>query len=48
MLSNQLSGRQCFLARLGPEADDLIEEFLTLTLSYEQEAFHLYKVLPIG
>ena len=33
---DSLSGRQCFLARLGPETTDHIEEFLTLALSYEQ------------
>ncbi|MHA1157638.1 MAG: double-strand break repair helicase AddA, partial [Alphaproteobacteria bacterium] len=30
------SGRQAFLARLGPEADDVLDEFLSLALEYEQ------------
>jgi ATP-dependent helicase/nuclease subunit A len=29
-------GRQCFLARLGPEANDALDEFLNLALDYER------------
>ncbi len=30
------NGRQCMLARLGPDADDPIDEFLNLALTYER------------
>ncbi len=34
---NKLKGRQKFIARLGYEAEDGIDEFINLTLSFEQE-----------
>ncbi len=31
------TGRQAFLARLGPEVDDVLDEFLSLALAYERD-----------
>ena len=35
---NNLQGRRKFIARLGTECEDALDEFINLTLSFEQEA----------